>query len=148
MAGRIGKFLLPDETLTLKVVFDNVKHYALCGGLAGVSEWAFKHVDHSKIPTNGPVFLIRDDLLRGDFLEIAAWSLVLLSAFLSLMTLCQTYAIFSRLFNVFGDRFDNLHPVKEGSLLFAVTLVAVPIIYIVLFGLVAAVNQLLYQVNH
>ncbi len=82
-------FVLPEQILSLKLVFDNVRNYVICGAILGLALW-FRSGKAS-----APPFIFKS--APNDGWALVTWtSLVVFSALFSL-NLFQSYLLASRL---------------------------------------------------
>jgi hypothetical protein len=101
----IKKFLLPEKELSLKVVFDNIRNYAIIGGIIFIARW-FQSGKATAPPYifNGPP--------HGGWGPYA-WVFLAIALILFVLNAGQTYCIWLRL-NLFGLAEDS--PVSSGTL--------------------------------
>jgi hypothetical protein len=88
-SSEFERFLLPEKELSLKVVFDNFRNYAIIGGLTAMAHW-FQSGKASAPPIifNGPP--------RGGW-EANAWICLAVAAVLFILNVWQSYHIAARL---------------------------------------------------
>lgn len=87
--SEFNRFLLPEKELSLKVVFDNFRNYAIVGGLAAMAHW-FQSGKASVPP------IIIKGVREGGW-EINAWICLTIAAVLFVLNVLQSYYIVGRL---------------------------------------------------
>ena len=60
MLSKLREFILPESKLTLKLYFDNVRNYAICGALLAFSVWLYRqwldlNLTHAEPFSVGPI---------------------------------------------------------------------------------------------
>ena len=89
------KFTLPESSLSLKLIFDNVRNYLICGAVMSMSFW-FKSGKATPPPLifNGP---------PKDGWQLLVWSSATVFAFLFLLNAYQSYLIGRRAFKFLDE---------------------------------------------
>lgn len=88
--GRIGKFLLPEKEVSLKLIFDNVRNYVIIGAFAAMARW-FASGKATAVPgvfTKAP---------SSDALQVLTASTLTVGVLLFLLNIGQSYQIYVRL---------------------------------------------------
>jgi hypothetical protein len=83
----IAKFLLPEKDLSLKLVFDNVRNYAIVGAIFVAAQWSFgRQISGPPVLTHGA-----SDGTVISFIFLAV------GLILAAMNACQTFLLVRRL---------------------------------------------------
>ncbi len=122
----MARFLLPEESISLKLVFDNVRNYLLCGALAAVGV-ALAKLDGATI-TN-----------TFDALPLWPWSLKVIFLLLLAANAVQTVLIINRATRGVGNIPKDLRPNWRRWQRLTLQVV----ILLLIFPIVAAAFQLL-----
>lgn len=93
----VKKFLLPEKDMSLKVVFDNIRNYAIIGGIIFMARW-FQSGKATAPPYiySGPP--------HGGWTPYV-WTCLIIAVILFLLNVGQTYCIWLRL-NLFAEPED------------------------------------------
>jgi hypothetical protein len=107
MRNALSRFVLPEAELSLKVVFDNVRNYLICGALLGMALW-FRSGKATAPPLifNGP---------PKDGWVLLTWFASVVFVLLYFLNLYQSYLIARRFFPFLSTE-QNAGPTKRVKL--------------------------------
>ena len=102
-------FLLPESTLSLKLVFDNIRNYFICGGLLGMVFWF-----QSGKATAPPVVFKAPP---ADGWQLLTWTTLLTTGILFCLNVYQSYLLFRRPMKFLDDQPNtkNISTAQEGN---------------------------------
>jgi hypothetical protein len=90
IADHFERFLVPEAEISLKVIFDNVRNYLICGALLGMALWL-----QSGKAIAPPVLFAGPPTKVG--LQLLFWTTIAIFGVLFTVNACQSYVIGRRL---------------------------------------------------
>ena len=102
----LTEFLVPESHLSLKLYFDNLRNYGICGAFAALGSWAWLHIN-SALPSQSPTWV-------GPSIAAVIWTLVAIALCLNCM---QTWILTRELYlSIRALRIAKLYVYRGGNI--------------------------------